>query len=302
MSKAQAHAPTEKGAVYHLRCRKGDVAEYVLLPGDPGRTERIAAFWDDWREIASYREYRTLGGTYKGKPISATSTGIGCPGAEICIHELREVGAKTCIRVGTTGSISSRFKCGDLIIPVAAVRKDGTSDAYVESQFPAFADVEVVMALAEACARLSFTFGLGLVYTVGSFYIGQGRPISDKGYWPSWAADIIPNLQQAGVTNIDMDTAGQFVVGYLHGMRMGAILSVIANRVTNEWGDNGGENRACQAASEAVDILREWDAAKKERDAKTFYPSLAFPPRPDIDHAPSAAAPRNKGAGAGRSR
>jgi uridine phosphorylase len=274
MSKAKAHAPTEEGAAYHIRCKKGDVAEYVLLPGDPARTDKIAEAWDTRREIASYREYRTLGGTYKGKPISATSTGIGCPGAEICIHELRDVGARTCIRVGTTGSISAKFACGDLIIPVAAVRKDGTSDAYVESQFPAFADPEVVMALAEACNRLGFPYGFGLVYTVGSFYIGQGRPISDGGYWPSWAANIIPDLQQAGVTNIDMDTAGQLVVGFLHGMRMGAVLSVIANRVTDEWGDSGGEMRACKAANEAVDILRGWDQIKKERGARSFYPSL----------------------------
>lgn len=277
MGKPEAHAPTEEGAVYHIRCRKGDVAEYVLLPGDPARTEKIAGSWDEWKEIASYREYRTLSGTYKGKPISATSTGIGCPGAEICIHELREVGARTCIRVGTTGSISGKFDCGDLILPVAAVRKDGTSSAYVESEFPAFADPEVLMALAEACKRLGFTYGFGLVYTVGSFYIGQGRPISDGGYWPSWAPNIIPDLQQSGVTNIDMDTAGQFVVGYLHGMRMGAVLSVIANRVTDSWGDNGGELRACQAANEAVEILRGWDEAKKRKKLRSFHPSLACP-------------------------
>ena len=102
MNKAKAHAPTEKGAVYHLRCRKGDVAEYsCFCRCDPGRTERIAASGDDWKEIASYREYRTLGGTYKGKPISATSTGIRYSGARYCIHELREVGAKIFIRGGT---------------------------------------------------------------------------------------------------------------------------------------------------------------------------------------------------------
>ncbi|MGA2479116.1 MAG: nucleoside phosphorylase [Spirochaetia bacterium] len=275
MAKVPAHAPTEEGATYHIRCRKGDVAEYVLLPGDPGRTEKIAESWESSREIAFYREYRTLTGTYKGKPITTTSTGIGCPGAEICIHELHEVGARTCIRVGTTGSISARFDCGDLIIPVAAVRKDGTSIAYVESEFPAFADPEVVMALAEACTRLGFRYGFGLVYTVGSFYLGQGRPLSESGYWPSWASKIVPDLQQSGVTNIDMDTAGQLVVGYLHGMRMGAVLSVIANRVTDSWGDNGGEMRACKAATEAVDILRGWDQAKKEKGIRSFHPSLA---------------------------
>ena len=71
-----------------------------------------------------------------------------------------------------------------------------------------------------------------------------------------------------------MDTAGQYVVGYLHGMRMGAVLSVIANRVKNTWGDNGGELRACEAGSEALKILHEWDESKKLSGVKVFYPSM----------------------------
>ena len=274
-AKNKASAPKSGAAMYHIRCKKGEIPRYVIIPGDPGRTEKIAGYWDNWKEVANYREYRTLKGKYKGMDIASTSTGIGCPGAEICIHELNEVGADTCIRVGTTGCITDKFNCGDLIIPVSAVRKDGTSDWYVEKEFPAFANPEVVMALAEACNRLGFRYGFGLVYTVGSFYIGQGRPLSEDGYWPSWADKIIPDLQQAGVTNIEMDTAGQFVVGYLHKMRMGAVLSVIANRVTDEWGDLGGEQRACQAANEAMFILKEWDEKKKKLGKDSFYPSLA---------------------------
>ena len=60
-----------------------------------------------------------------------------------------------------------------------------------------------------------------------------------------------------------METSGQLVVGYLHGMRMGAILSVISNRVLDRWGDNGGEEKACLAAAEAMKILMEWDKSGK---------------------------------------
>lgn len=276
MAKIAAHRPTDTvGAMYHIRLKPGDVPSMVLLPGDPGRGERIAAFWDTREEVANYREYRTFRGTYEGVPIAATSTGIGCAGAEIAIHELHEVGVDTCIRVGTTGSITKQFDTGDLIIPVAAVRKDGTSDTYIGPEYPSFADPEVVMALSEACRRLGFKYGFGVVYTVGSFYIGQGRPLSPTGYWPTWAEQIVPNLQQAGVTNIDMDTSGQYVVGKLHGMRMAAVLSVIANRVTDTWGDNGGEARACRAASEAIKILHDWQARKAKIGAETFFPSLA---------------------------
>jgi uridine phosphorylase len=97
---------------------------------------------------------------------------------------------------------------------------------------------------------------------VSSFYAGQGRPIGgDDAYAPPFADGIVPHLQKAGVTNIEMEAAGQFVVGALHGMRMGAILAVVANRVTDEWGDEGGEEKSCKAAAEAVRILADWDAS-----------------------------------------
>lgn len=258
----KASAPkAENQGVYHLQLKPGDVPEYVILPGAPERTLKIAKDWDNVKEVAFYREYKTVTGEYKGMDIGCTSTGIGGPSSEICIHELNTLGVHTCIRVGTTGCIVADYDLGDLIIPVACLRKDGTSATYVEPEFPAYANTYVVMALIEACERLGFRYGLGLDYTVGSFYIGQGRPLNEdgSGYWPSFADKIIPDLQQAGVTNIEMETSGQFVVGHLHGMRMGAVLSVISNRVLDRWGDNGGEQKACLAASEAMKILKEWD-------------------------------------------
>ena len=263
---------------YHIRLKKGDIPEYVLLPGAPERTMKIAEHWTDTEKIASYREYTTVKGKYQEMDIACTSTGIGGPSSEIAIHELNACGVHTAIRVGTTGCIVKDFDLGDLIIPVACVRKDGTSNLYTEPEFPSFADPIVVKALAQACENLGYTYGYGLAYTVGSFYIGQGRPLFEdkESYWPSWADDIIPDLQQKKVTNIEMETAGQFVVGYLHGMRMGAILSVISNRVLDRWGDNGGEEKACKAASEALRILKEWDqeGEKNHDDSKRICQTL----------------------------
>jgi uridine phosphorylase len=259
----RASAPkAENEGVYHLRLKPGDVPGYVLLPGAPERAALIARNWDDAREIAFYREYRTLTGVCGGMRLAVTSTGIGGASSEICVHELNALGVHTCIRVGSTGAIAPEFGLGDLIIPVACVRRDGTSVSYAEPAFPAFADTRVVAALVQSCEKLGFRYGLGLTCTVGSFYIGQGRPLSEGGYWPSFAEKIIPDLQQARVTNIEMETAAQYVVGYLHGMRMGAILSVVANRVLDLWGDEGGEEKACLAACEAMKILAEQDREK----------------------------------------
>ena len=264
-NKASAPKAANEG-VYHLRLRNGDVPLYVILPGAPERTAIIAKSWENPKELAFYREYRTFRGNYKGVELACTSTGIGCASSEIAIHELNTLGVHTCIRVGTTGCIVPEYDLGDLIIPVACVRHDGTSDSYIEPAFPAFANTYVVMALMQACENLGFRYGLGLDYTVSSFYIGQGRPLNEdgSGYWPSFADKILPDLQQARVTNIEMEAAGQFVVGYLHGMRMGAILSVISNRVLDRWGDNGGEEKACLAASEAMRILYEQDQKRKK--------------------------------------
>ena len=262
INKASAPKADNEG-VYHLRLKKGDVPGYVLLPGAPERCPVIAENWDSAREVASYREYKTLAGTYKGTPIAVTSTGIGGPSSEICLHELNTLGVHTGIRIGSTGCIVPEFDLGDLIIPVGCYRKDGTSATYIEAEYPAYADFYVVLALVAACERLGYRYGLGLAYTSGSFYIGQGRPLNEdeSGYWPSFAKNILPDLSAAKVTNIEMETAAQFVIGRLHGMRMGCILSVISNRVLDRWGDNGGEAKACLAACEAVRILSEWDSS-----------------------------------------
>ncbi len=86
---------------FHLKIEPGDVAPYVLLPGDPGRVPVISRFWDEFREIATNREYVTHTGVYQGVPISCTSTGIGAPSTSIAMEELARCGARVFIRVGT---------------------------------------------------------------------------------------------------------------------------------------------------------------------------------------------------------
>jgi len=161
---------TETGLQYHIQCKPGDVAPYVLLPGDPDRVARISKYWDERREVARHREYVTHTGKYKGAPISATSTGIGCPAAAIAVEELLRVGAHTFIRVGTTGAIQPEIKVGDLVISRAAVRLDGTSKQYVRVEYPAVAHHEVVLALIEAAETLGVRYHVGITASTDSFY------------------------------------------------------------------------------------------------------------------------------------
>lgn len=257
--------PVQSDGEYHIRLREGDIPPYVFLPGSPERVDLFTEIWDDAVNLKQNREFRSAKGKYQGIDMACVSTGIGTTSAEICIHEINKIGAHTAIRIGTTGSISERFMPGDLIVPVAAIRADGTSSCYVGEAFPAVADIEVVNALGEACERLGFSYGYGIMYSPSSLYIGQGRPIKPDGYWPEHARKLIGELRQMRVTNLDTDSAGQFIVGYMHGMRMGSILSVVTNRIENVWAkDDEGERRACLAACEAVKILRERDSSRKK--------------------------------------
>lgn len=273
---AEANAPTdEAGRQYHIRLTAGDVPGYVLLPGDPGRVERIGHDWEEYQELAFYREYKSARGTYQGVPIAAVSTGIGMGSAEIGLQELRVIGTHTVIKVGTTGALAPSISCGDLIVPTAGMRRDGVSGLYAPPEFPAFAHPEVFLALIEACQRLGYRYHVGLVCSSGSFYLGQGRPVAG-GYTQSSAdaETLIGDLQALRVTNFDMESAGVMVLSHCLGIRAGSVVSVMANRTTNEWGDNGGERRACHVGSEAVRILTEWDAVKRRAGVPTYFPSL----------------------------
>jgi uridine phosphorylase len=270
----RADAPTsEAGAQYHLHLSPGQIPETVLMPGDPGRVPKMQSTWDDGRELAFNREYRSARGTFKGVPIGAISSGVGSPSLEIAAHEFAAIGGKTILRVGTCGALRGDIEPGDIIVPAAAVRRDGTTERYLPLEHPAFADPEVFMALVEACERLGYRYHTGIVCSVSSFYLGQERPVTG-GFWQSSADGVIEDLRNAGVVCLEMECSALFVLARLFGMRSGAVLGAVANRVTNAFGDNGAEERAIHVANEAVAILDEWQRLKTAAGKTTFYPSL----------------------------
>jgi uridine phosphorylase len=268
-----SEASTEEGLQYHIRCKPGDVAEFVLLPGDPERVQWISSFWDERWEVARHREYVTHTGRYRGVAISATSTGIGGPATAIAVEELLRVGASTFIRVGTTGAIQPRIEVGDLIIASGAVRLDGTSRQYVRVEYPAFAHFEVVLALIEAAESLGARYHVGVVASTDSFYTGQARP-GFRQYEQSWMRDLIPDLQRAGVLSFEMEASTLFTLSNIYGARAGAVLAAVASRVKNELVENAGVEDAIRVANEAVRVLYEWDQAKTLRGRAFITPSL----------------------------
>jgi len=260
------------GRVYHLRLKRGDIAPYVLLPGDPSRVLKIIKFWDEAKCVSKHRAYLTYTGNVDDIPISVCSTGIGGPSTAIAVVELAEVGATTFIRVGSTGAIQPEIACGDLIISSASVRLDGTSKQYVMAEYPAHAHYEILLALIEAAEQIKATYHVGITATTSSFYCGQGRR-AYKGYWQSWMNNIIPDLSRAGVLSFEMENATIFTLANLFGLRAGSVCAVFANRIRNEF-KIAGEEKACKVAVEAVKILYRMDEEKLEAGKKYWNPKL----------------------------
>jgi uridine phosphorylase len=206
---------TSKKIQPHIMCGIGDVASFVLMPGDPGRVEKIASSLDSSEKVSEYRGFVTYTGESEGVKISSCSTGIGCPSAAIAIEELINIGAETLIRVGTTGSLQHEIDIGDIIIATAAVRAEGTSRNYIPVEYPAVASLDVTLALIEAAKELGVSFHKGIVMSTDAYYGSNEKALRNYG--------------SANVLSIEMEASTLFTLSALRGKRSGAVLVVDGN-------------------------------------------------------------------------
>lgn len=212
--------------LHHLGCYHDELGKYVLVPGDPKRVKVIAEQLDDAHLVADLREYTSYTGTLDGTKVSVVSTGIGGPSAAIAVEELADAGVHTIIRVGTCGAHQPQLIPGTLIIPTAAVRSEGTSDAYMPKQFPAVPNFEVMQAIIRAADKLDVDHVAGIVDSKDSYY-GQHRPES----MPT-RSTLIQNMEmwtEAGVLGSEMECAAIFVVCAVRKIRSGAVLNLCSN-------------------------------------------------------------------------
>ncbi len=260
---------------YHVQLMPGDVAPYVLLPGDPKRVSVIASLWDESEKIADNREYVTYTGTYKGAPISCTSTGIGCPSTAIALEELARIGATTFLRVGTCGTFQDEILNGDMAIFDSAMRYDGTSHLYAPPEYPAAAHYEVINACIEAGERLEYRYHVGTTRSADTFYACHSRPGSSfNNFWQSNWKDHFMDLKRLNVIAAEMEASAIFVLARAWGLRAGGISVVLDNviSVTGEDGNfdpEGGIDHSeeyivqlSKMACEAVKTLHEKDLNK----------------------------------------
>lgn len=244
--------------MHHIDMVKGDVGRYVLLPGDPGRCELIASYFDNPMQVTYKREYNTYTGTLLGEKVSVTSTGIGCPSTAIAMEELIMLGADTFIRVGTSGGMQPYQKPGTLAIVSGAIRDEGTTKHYLPIEFPAVANTDVVLALREAAKTLGNPYEVGVSQSKDSFY-GQHMPkempvanyLLDR--WKAW--------KMGGAICSEMEAAAIFILSSIHRVRAGGVMLIMANQESDD--PNAGVvddlNPMIKTATEAIKILIEQD-------------------------------------------
>ena len=252
-----ADAPRTGNRQYHIDLERGELAEYVLLVGDPGRVAKVAAHWDDVRLERSNREITTATGTYRGMPLSCMSTGMGTDNVEIVLAEVMEItDAPTFIRVGSSGALQPEIAIGDLIVSIGAVRLENTTDFYVHPGYPAIAHRDVVWALEAACRDLEFRYHLGITATASGFYAPQGRAMRTL---PVRYPELAEELRRQRVANLEMESSALFVLAGLAGLRSGTICAAYAQRVDGTFlegaAKEAAEARCIEAGLTGIHLL-----------------------------------------------
>ncbi|MBA2300573.1 MAG: nucleoside phosphorylase [Chloroflexi bacterium] len=261
---------------YHIGLGPGDLAEYILLPGDPDRTTRIATRFDSIELEHHHREFATVTGMYRGQRISVVSTGIGTDNVEIVVAEILAITERpTFIRVGSCGALQPEMNLGDLVITTGAVRLESTTSFFVHDGYPAVADYEAILALIEAAERLGHPYHVGVTATAPGFFGAQGRPIPQL---PIRYPDLAEDMARQRVMNFEMEASALLILASLARCRAGVVCAVYANRTTGEF-VGGASKDAAEAACvdtglDGLIVLAEMDAQKRAASTDRWRPSL----------------------------
>jgi uridine phosphorylase len=276
----QADAPATAGRQYHIALERGELAEYVLLVGDPGRVAKVASRFDSIELQRSNREITTATGVYRGMPLSVMSTGMGTDNVEIVLAEVMEITDRpTFIRIGSSGALQAEIALGDLIVSTGAVRLENTTDAYVHPGYPAVAHREVVWALEAACRRLGAPHHVGLTATASGFYAPQGRAMRTL---PVRYPELAEELRRQRVANLEMESSALFVLAGLAGLRSGTVCAAYAQRIDGTFlegaAKEAAESRCIDVGLAGIRLLWEIDSSADGDDPFAAWSALISRP------------------------
>ena len=207
----------------HINAKKGDIAETVLMPGDPRRAKWAAEnFLTDARLVNKVRGMFGFTGTYKGNPVTIHGSGMGMPSLSIYANELiTQYGAKTLIRIGSCGAMQHHVNVRDVVIAMTATTMSTPSRGIMRDlNFAPCADYGLLeKAVASARAKGTPTH-VGGIYSSDVFY--DERP------------DLTEIMTRHGVLGVEMEAAELYLVAARHGARALAICTVSDHLLTHE--------------------------------------------------------------------
>ncbi len=259
------------GSVFHLHVKPEQLADKVILVGDPGRVATVAAHFDNKEFEVESREFRTITGTYKGKRITVLSTGIGCDNIDIVVNELdalanidfntreekKELRSLELVRIGTCGGLQPNTPVGTFICSEKSIGFDGLLNFYAgrneacdlafEEAFkkhmnwsPLLCSPYVIDANAELIARINQGDMVnGVTIAAGGFFGPQGRelrvPLADPKQ-----NEKIEAFEYNGykITNFEMESSALAGLAKLMGHKAMTVCMVIANRLIKEANPN----------------------------------------------------------------
>jgi uridine phosphorylase len=264
---------------YHIDLGPGELAEYILLPGDQDRATKVAQRFESVEFQRRHREFASATGIYKGRRMSVVSTGIGADNIEIVLAEILAITKHpTFVRIGSCGVLRDDIGLGELVITTGAVRLEATTKYFVHDGYPAVADYAAVAALVEAAHRLGHTAHLGITATAPGFYGAQGRPLKQL---PIRFPDFADEMARQGVVNFEMEASALLVLATLAGCKAGVVCTAYAQRVSGTF-VHGAQAEQAEAACidtglEALCLLAEMDEAVHAEGALHWRPSLWVP-------------------------
>ncbi|GJM27689.1 MAG: purine nucleoside phosphorylase DeoD-type [Cyclobacteriaceae bacterium] len=205
----------------HIEAKPGEIAETVLLPGDPLRAEFVAN--NLLEDVICYNKVRgMLGytGTYQGTRVSIQGTGMGIPSISIYVHELiQEYGVKNLIRVGTCGSIQKELDLGQVLLAMGACSDSMTNQlVFKELQYAPVADFELLMNAHQAAVSKGISCIVGNIYSTDLFYLEQPNRYD--------------RLIEHGVLAVDMETSALYTLAAKARIRALSVLTVSDNIIT----------------------------------------------------------------------
>lgn len=261
---SRADAPRSGGRQYHIALERGELAEYIVLVGDPGRVAKVSGRFEAVELERQNREIASATGTFGGLRVSVMSTGMGPDNVEVVLAEVMEITERpTFVRVGSSGALQPEIGLGDLIVSTAAVRLENTTDFYVHRGYPAVAHRDVVWALEAACRKLRFRYHVGLTATAPGFYAPQGRRMRTL---PVRYPELADELRRQRVANLEMESSALFVLAGLAGLRAGTICAAYAQRTDGtfigEADKEAAEARCIDAGLAGIRLLGEVDSAE----------------------------------------